>query len=231
VGNILPFHRGPYLIKVLSAFVVLATSVFAQTSQSTNPKPLTYGLVLDNSSSMRTELPKAKEIAKLTVSSNTSDDETFIVSLVQKGKTALLVDVTTDKSVLLTGVNSLKRELGQTALIDGIYSSADYLLQLKNKLPERRYALVIISDGEDRSSSYKPEKLLGLLKQLNCPLFFVGFLYQLDQTDGFVRESPYVNARKLIEQLTKETGGKAFFVNKGTDSSKLVDLLTKALRN
>jgi len=222
---------GTRSIKVFIALVVLAETVFAQTGQSTSPKPLTYGLVLDNSSSLRTELPKVKEIAKLTVSSNTSDDETFIVSLIQKRKTALLVDVTTDKSVLLAGVNSLQREVGQTALIDGIYSSADYLLQLKNKIPDRRYALVIISDGEDRASNYKPEKLLALLKQLKCPLFFVGFLYELDETDGFVRESPRVKARNLIEQLTKETGGKAFFVNTGTDRNKLVDLLTKALRN
>ena len=222
---------GTRSIKVFIALVVLAETVFAQTGQSTSPKPLTYGLVVDNSSSLLTELPKVKEIAKLTVSSNTSDDETFIVSLIQKRKTALLVDVTTDKSVLLAGVNSLQREVGQTALIDGIYSSADYLLQLKNKIPDRRYALVIISDGEDRASNYKPEKLLALLKQLKCPLFFVGFLYELDETDGFVRESPRVKARNLIEQLTKETGGKAFFVNKGTDRNKLVDLLTKALRN
>lgn len=222
---------GTRSIKVFIALVVLAETVFAQTGQSTSPKPLTYGLVLDNSSSLLIELPKVKEIAKLTVSSNTSDDETFIVSLIQKRKTALLVDVTTDKSVLLAGVNSLQREVGQTALIDGIYSSADYLLQLKNKIPDRRYALVIISDGEDRASNYKPEKLLALLKQLKCPLFFVGFLYELDETGGFVRESPRVKARNLIEQLTKETGGKAFFVNKGTDRNKLVDLLTKALRN
>ena len=222
---------GTRSIKVFIALVVLAETVFAQTGQSTSPKPLTYGLVLDNSSSLLTELPKVKEIAKLTVSSNTSDDETFIVSLIQKRKTALLVDVTTDKSVLLAGVNSLQREVGQTALIDGIYSSADYLLQLKNKIPERRYALVIISDGEDRASNYKPEKLLALLKQLKCPLFFVGFLYELDETDGFVQESPRVKARNLIEQLTKKTGGKAFFINKGTDRNKLVDLLTKALRN
>jgi len=222
---------GTRSIKVFIALVVLAETVFAQTGQSTSPKPLTYGLVIDNSSSLLTELPKVKEIAKLTVSSNTSDDETFIVSLIQKRKTALLVDVTTDKSVLLAGVNSLQREVGQTALIDGIYSSADYLLQLKNKIPDRRYALVVISDGEDRASNYKPEKLLALLKQLKCPLFFVGFLYELDETGGFVRESPRVKARNLIEQLTKETGGKAFFVNKGTDRNKLVDLLTKALRN
>jgi len=222
---------GTRSINVFIALVVLAETVFAQTGQSTSPKPLTYGLVLDNSNSLLTELPKVKEIAKLTVSSNTSDDETFIVSLIQKRKTALLVDVTTDKSVLLAGVNSLERELGQTALIDGIYSSADYLFQLKNKIPDRRYALVIISDGEDRASNYKPEKLLALLKQLKCPLFFVGFLYELDETDGFVQESPRVKARNLIEQLTKETGGKAFFVNRGTDRNKLVDLLTKALRN
>jgi len=222
---------GTRSIKVFIALVVLAETVFAQTGQSTSPKPLTYGLVVDNSSSLLTELPKVKEIAKLTVSSNTSDDETFIVSLIQKRKTALLVDVTTDKSVLLAGVNSLQREVGQTALIDGIYSSADYLLQLKNKIPDRRYALVIISDGEDRASNYKPEKLLALLKQLKCPLFFVGFLYELDETDGFVQESPRVKARSLIEQLTKKTGGQAFFVNKGTDRTKLVDLLTKALRN
>lgn len=224
-------HYGPYLIKILIALVVVAETVSAQTGQSTNPKPLTYGLVIDNSGSMRSEFPKVKEIAKLTVNTNLADEETFIVSLVQEKKAALLANVTADKSVLLAGLNSLQVEPGQTMLVDGIYSSADYLSQLKNKLPDRRYALVVISDGEDRNSFYKPERLLGMLKQLNCPVFFAGFLDQLDQRDTAVRESPRVRAKKLIEQLTKATGGKAFFVEKGTDPAQLVDKLTRALRN
>jgi Ca-activated chloride channel family protein len=223
---------GRYFINlvVLVVLLLLAGTIFAQAGQSTNKRPLTYGLLLDNSYSLRSELPKVKEVAKLIVNNNLSDDETFIVRLIQEKKTTLLVDVTTDKSLLLAGVNSLKSEAAQTALIDGIYSSADYLSQLKNKAPDRHCALVIISDGEDRASSYKPEKLVALLKQVNCPLFFLGFIDQLDQEGGFARESPRVKARKLIEQLTKETGGRAFFVEKGSDLTKLVQSFTKALR-
>jgi Ca-activated chloride channel homolog len=228
----LRIRLGGYLIKpsIVVALLLLAGTIFAQEGQGTNEKALIYGLVVDNSGSLRSELPKVTEIAKLIINNNLSDDETFIVRLIQKKQTGLLVDVTRDKSVLLAGLNSLKSEAGQTALVDGIYSSADYLSQLKNKAHDRHCALVIISDGEDRASSYKPEKLVALLKQVNCPLFFIGFIGQLDQEAGFARESPRVKAQKLIEQLTKETGGRAFFVEKGSDLNKLVQSFTKALR-
>jgi VWFA-related protein len=228
----LRIRLGGYLIKpsIVVALLLLAGTIFAQEGQGTNEKALIYGLVVDNSGSLRSELPKVTEIAKLIINNNLSDDETFIVRLIQKKQTGLLVDVTRDKSVLLAGLNSLKSEAGQTALVDGIYSSADYLSQLKNKAPDRHCALVIISDAEDRASSYKPEKLVALLKQVNCPLFFIGFIGQLDQEAGFARESPRVKAQKLIERLTKETGGGAFFVEKGSDLNKLVQSFTKALR-
>jgi Ca-activated chloride channel family protein len=208
----------------------MATVIFAQSGQTTNGKPVTYGLVLDNSGSLRSRLPKVKEAAKLIIESNNPNDETFIVPLIQGKKTNLLVDATTDKSALLAGLNSLKSEPGQTALIDAIYSSADYVSQLKNSRLDRQRALVVISDGEDRSSYYKPEKLLELLKKVNCPLFFIGFIDQLDQEGNLVRESSQLRARKLIERLTKETGGKAFLVNSGSDLNKIVEVLTKALR-
>lgn len=218
-----------YRLLVLVILVVSAQTIFPQAGQNT--KPLTYGLVIDNSGSLRSQWPKVMEIARLVVSSNISNDETFIVGLIQETKAALVVDVTTDKFVLFAGVSSLRIRPGQTALIDGIYSSADYISQLQKKVPDRRYALIIVSDGEERASAYKPKKLLELLKQLKCPLFFVGFLDELDQTGGLIKESPRDKARKLIEQLTKETGGGAFFVEKNTDPNKLIDELTKALRS
>jgi VWFA-related protein len=222
-----------YFLSSVAAVILLLWPATAscQTAQSTSEKLLTYGLVLDNSGSMRTELPRVKEIAKLIIGTNRPNDETFIVSLMQERKPALLVDVTTDKSILLAGLNSLKTKPGQTTLMDGIHSSADYLSQLKNTRADRQCALVIVSDGEDRASSYRPERVLGLLKAVNCPLFFVGFLDQLDETAGLIRESPRLKAKKLIEQLTNGTGGRAFFVEKSSDLNTLVSALNKVLRD
>jgi uncharacterized protein with von Willebrand factor type A (vWA) domain len=85
-------------------------------------------------------------------------------------------------------------EGGQTAILDAVKSAADYLAQNAKTDPGRMRALVLITDGEDRSSRSKIEDVLKLLKDQNIRVFVIA----MSDTKVFT---------KILDRLTKATGG------------------------
>ena len=100
-----------------------------------------------------------------------------------------LQDLTANEGALQRALDSMFIQGGQTALVDALYLSADYLL--KNSKPAadgkpRRHALVLVSDGEDRKSSYKLEQLLTLLRESDIQIYCIGLVADLDDGRGVV---------------------------------------------
>src|SRR5262245_10847621 len=125
---------------LLFAGVVLGGSVtFAQTKADTSP--LTYGLVLDHSGSMKDILKYINASAATIIDANVSGDETFIVRFISSDKIEPIQDLTQDKAKLVNSLRGLQTEGGQTAAVDGIYLAAQYLVE---KTSNPHHALVVI---------------------------------------------------------------------------------------
>jgi Ca-activated chloride channel family protein len=176
--------------------------------------PVSYGLLIDGSGSLREQFPKIMEAGKLIVSGGGPADEAFLVRFVSSDKIELAHEFTADKAVLQERIGSFKVEGGRTALIDALYHSAAYLAQRKPEedVTRRRRALILVSDGEERASNRRPEELIQFLRKTDIQVFAIGLVSDLDQEGGFIRKSPRVKATALLEELAKETGGRAFII-------------------
>jgi Ca-activated chloride channel family protein len=193
--------------------------------------PIRYGLVIDTSGSLRSQFPRVIQTSKNLVARNRSSDATFVARFVDSTRINLVREMTANKEQLLASLGTLKVEGGQTALIDAVYATAEYLIKLEaGSEMKYRKALVLITDGEDRNSFYKSDQLFKMLRNKNLKIFVIGLVQELDNEGGFSRKAPRERALELIGQLTKTTGGRAFFPNKAQDFERVVDELSHDLQ-
>jgi Ca-activated chloride channel homolog len=195
-----------------SSFQITEDGVPQKISLFVNDKVLLrYGLMIDNSGSMRSQFEEVVRTGITIVNSNEADDETFLIRFIDSDKIENVQELTTDKAKLIAGLDSLYVEIGQTALIDAIYLGADYLLKQKaDDRNVRRKALLLITDGEERISFYKKEDLFRLLGSSGIQVYIIALTNALEDKK---REK----AISFVSQLASETGGKAFFPSSVTE--------------
>jgi Ca-activated chloride channel family protein len=190
--------------------------------------PLSYGLVIDSSGSLRTQINQVLEAGQLILRSNKPEDETFISSFTQEIE--MTQEITTNKATLLSALDTLKVRMGQTALIDALYLSADYLAQ-KTKSSGRRRALILVSDGEDRNSFYKEDKLVEILQTNDVQVFIIGLINELDREGGLIKRSARDRATQLLERIAKESGGRVFYPRSRDDILEMAVEIMRDLRS
>ena len=194
--------------------------------------PVTYGLAVDTSGSLRSQLESVIDAAKAIINSNKRGDETFLERFISSDKIETVQDFTAEKELLLDGLENLYVEGGQTAVIDGVYLAAEHVAEYKkgDVNDRRRRALIVITDGEDRNSFYKPEQLFARLREEDVQIYIIGFVRELDREGGFVRKSPHEKAVNLINSLATETGGRAFFPESLSELPQIANEIVRDLR-
>jgi Ca-activated chloride channel family protein len=195
--------------------------------------PASYGLVVDNSGSVRSRIHLVIAAAKFIAASNRPDDETFLVRFIDSRNISVFQGMTANTAAVQRALEEMFVEGGQTAVIDAVYTSAEYLL--KNSKPAgdspRRRALVLISDGEDRASYYKLDQLLTLLREGDIQVFCVGFVTDLERGDSFGGgRNKRDKAESLLQRLAAETGGRAFFPGNVKELQEAAEEVVKNLR-
>ena len=176
-------------------------------------RSIAYGLVIDNSGSLRSLFPSALEAAKMIIINRRGSDEIFIERFISTEKIEKLRDFTTDNTALLQSLTQMRIEAGQSAVIDALYTAAAYVAQHNSA----RKAIVIITDGEDRNSVQSVKSLVSLLKKNDIQVFALGLVIDLDREAGFVRKSPRERAEKLLNTITEESGGQVFYPKSGPE--------------
>lgn len=194
--------------------------------------PISYGLAVDTSGSLRTQLTSVIDAGKTIVNANKPGDETFLMRFISSDKIETVQDFTANKDALIDGLDSLYVEGGQTAVVDAVYLSAEHVAEYKkgDENDRRRRALIIITDGEDRNSFYKQEQLFARLREEDVQIFVIGFISELDNEAGFIRKSSRDKAVNLINKLATETGGRAFFPQSVTELPQIANEIIRDLR-
>jgi len=186
--------------------------------------PLTYGVAIDASGSLRSQIRDVLRAAVNIINANKPDDETFLVRFISSDKIETLQTLTSDKNLLMDAIAGFYIEGGQTAVIDAIYLSADYLAkQMTEARRLRRRALILVSDGEDRLSYYKPEALLQLLASTDTQIFTIALTKELK---GKSKEK----AVKLLNQLARDTGGRTYYPSSPGDVQSISNQIIKDIR-
>jgi Ca-activated chloride channel family protein len=194
--------------------------------------PISYGLAVDTSASLRTQIQSVIDAGKTIINSNKPGDETFLVRFVSSDKIQTEQDFTSNKELLMDALDNLYVEGGQTAVIDAVYLSAEHVSDYKkgDDTDRRRRALIVITDGEDRSSFYKQEQLFARLREEDVQIFVIGFINELDKEGGFIRKSPRDKAVNLINKLASETGGRAFFPESISELPQIANEIVRDMR-
>jgi VWFA-related protein len=169
--------------------------------------------VIDNSGSLRLQLDTIIDIGKFITSNLREQDKAFMVRFVSSDKISLLQDWTTDKTLLNKSLDSMFIEGGTSSVVDGLYTSFEYLEKRTKENSSRRYALVLISDCEDRDSYYNLSQFLDKKKGTDIQIFVVAL------TSGLANEkrsnpnysSPREKAENFANKLALKTGGNVYF--------------------
>lgn len=209
-------------------FLVLPVSIFGQTE-----KKAVYGVLIDNTGSMRTQFDNIQTLAKSIARNVSQQGEVSLFKFQTEGsdkKQFAIVSKGTewsrDKDALENYIGKLQVVPGQTVLFDSIRSIAKTIdaKAVSEKLTEK--ILILITDGEDRTSEVTEKQLFKELKESNIKVYAVGLITELDSERSLFGDSAKERAAQFLKKITKETGGKAIFP-KLKKNTKIEDSLTE----
>jgi Ca-activated chloride channel homolog len=194
--------------------------------------PVSYGLAVDNSGSLRSQLQSVIDAGKTIINSNKPGDETFLVRFISSDKIETMQDFTSNMELLLDGLDNMYIEGGQTAVIDAVFLTAERIGEYKKGDDDdrRRRALIVVTDGEDRVSFYKQEQLFARLRESDVQIYVIGFVNELEKEGGFIRKSSRDKAVNLLNKLASETGGRAFFPQSISELPGIANEIVRDLR-
>ncbi len=186
--------------------------------------PLSLGLVIDNSGSMRNKRERVNSAALSFARENNPEDETFVVNF--DDSAYLEQDFTGSIGDLIDALDNLDTR-GETALYDAVYLSVDHVKAGKKD----KKALLLISDGEDNVSKYGFNKVIEALRESKVTLYAIGLLEDNDQRGGLFKKPPSKKAKEALEKFAEITGGQAFFPKSLDEVEELVKTIAHDLRN
>ena len=208
-------------IGFLLLFAAIATaqkSPAESNSTQETTTPLRFGLVVDNSGSYRTILERVITSASSIITETRPGDEGFLVTFVDTSKINLRQEMTQNKQDLRDSAENMFIEGGPTAILDAVMFSAKYMVENSKAEPDRPKVLILITDGDERESGASIDDVLKTLKAANIRVFVLG-LYE---------EKFYT---KVIDRLTKETGGAKFVPKMPKETAANVSSLLSAIRS
>src|SRR5881396_2153324 len=146
--------------------------------------PISLGLVIDNSGSMRNKRERVNSSALAFVRESNPEDESFIVNF--DDSAYLEQDFTSSIGDLIDALENIDAR-GETALYDALYLAAEKVTKDGKK---DKKTILLITDGEDNASKYGINKVIEALRQAKITVYAVGLLEENDQRGGLFKKPP-----------------------------------------
>jgi len=222
--------------------------------------PLTLGLLVDTSGSERNVLPDERSASFRFLDKVMREDRDMAFVIHFDFEVELLQDLTNSKVALQTSLDHLEvgnRQLqrrdgggggrypgggggghhfggGGTHLYDAVYLGSDEIL----KKQQGRKALILLSDGMDNGSQLTIEKAVETAQRADTLVYSILF-EDPNGNRGFGgrghwgggRRGGDVDGRKVLQRLSRETGGRYFEVSKKEPIDKVYESLEEELRS
>jgi VWFA-related protein len=160
--------------------------------------PVSMGLIVDNSGSMRTKRGRVEASAVALVKASNPQDEVFIVNF--NDEAFLDQPFTSDIKELERGLAKIDSR-GGTAMRDAIRMSIDYL---KENGKRDKKVLVVVTDGDDNNSSGTLENLVKAAQQSEVLIYTVGLLAEEERREA-------KRATRALNAIAEATGGKSYY--------------------
>jgi VWFA-related protein len=189
-------------------------------SRETN-LPLRIGVLVDTSSSIRDRLRFEQEAAIdfLNTTLRAGKDLAFVVAF--DVQTQVVQDYTDNLEKLSEAIRSLLAG-GVTTLYDAIYFSCrEKMLIFPPPEPYLRRVLIIISDGQDNQSEHTREEALAMAQRAEVTIFAIS-----TNATGLPERGD-----KVLRRLAEQTGGRAFFPFKASETAANFQEIARELRS
>lgn len=184
--------------------------------------PVSMGLIVDNSGSMRDKRAKVEAAALSLVKDSNPEDEVFVVNFNDEafldnphGK-AFTSDIK-EMEEALTRIDSR----GGTAMRDAIRMSIDHL---KENAHKDKKVLVVVTDGNDNASGITLENLVKASQQSEVLIYGIGLLSEEERREA-------KRAERALNELAVATGGEAFFPKDVGEVERIAHLVARDIRS
>jgi Ca-activated chloride channel homolog len=180
--------------------------------------PVTVGLVVDHSGSMRSKLTDVIAAARTFVQSSSPEDEMFVINFNEKAALGLPPGVSfTNRPNELERAISASPAGGQTALYDAVVRGQ---LRLQAGSREKK-VLLVISDGGDNASTHTQADVLNLAGRLSTLVYTIGIF-----DPGDPDRNP-----EVLKRLAQATGGEAYFPTEHSDLVAICERIAHDIRH
>ena len=181
--------------------------------------PVSLGLVIDNSGSMRDKRAKVAAAAQDLVKDSNPDDEVFVVNF---NDDAYLdtPDFTNDPKVLEQALTKIDSR-GGTAMRDAIRMSIDHI---KAKAKKDKKVILVVTDGNDNASMISLENLVKDAQQAEVILYAIGLLSEEERREA-------KRAKRALDALTEATGGQAYYPKELSDVDRIAHQVAHDIRS
>ncbi len=177
--------------------------------------PVTVGLVVDNSGSVRPKKPEIVTAALTFVTQSNPKDEVFVVNFNDRVNLGLPPDKAfSDDQQTLRQALLMNPAQGRTSLYDALKLALEHLE--KGRLDKK--TLVVVADGGDNASETTKDEIMRLAERSLATIYTVGIFNpeDKDKNPGF------------LKALARLTGGEAFMPE---NTSHLVGVCEKIARD
>lgn len=179
---------------------------------SRNEKPISVGVLIDSSGSMRERIKEAQDAACAFVDRLRPEDDAFVVDFDEA--VYLVQELTNDRASICASIRSTTA-IGGTAIYDALHAA--YRVIRESKL--ERKAFVLLTDGDDTESKITLEKIREEALISDVTIYAIG----LDVGAG--------ESRSALKSLTEDTGGRAYFVSRASELASAYDQIASELRS
>lgn len=180
--------------------------------------PVSLGIILDCSGSMKSKMERAREAVSETLKIGNPQDEFFLLKFADRPEEVSDFTPAVDgiRSDVMMGVPK-----GRTALLDAIYMGLSKMRQARFQ----KKALLIISDGGDNHSRYTESELKSLVKEADVMIYAIGIY------DHYFATHEELLGPALLGQITNLTGGRTFAIDNPNDLPIIASRIGVELRD
>jgi Ca-activated chloride channel homolog len=221
VLNVSVFDQGGKVVRDLgkSQFAVYengekqTVNVFRQ-----DDVPISLGLIIDTSASMTDKRERVASATLAMVKASNPEDEAFIVNF--NGSAVLSRDFTNNIKDLEEALRNLDAK-GETAMRDALRLGIEHL---RHRAHRDKKVLLVVTDGEDNSSSETQAHLVQAAQQNDVIIYAIGLL-------GAEEPASAARAKKQLDELTEQTGGRSWFPTDVAEIANITPEIAHEIRN
>jgi VWFA-related protein len=215
------FDKGGRLVTTLpqTAFQVYENGVQQQVKLFKREDiPVSMGLVIDNSGSMRDKRQKVAAAAVALVKDSNREDEAFVVNF--NDDAYLDCEFTSDVKKMDDALTKIDSR-GGTAMRDAIRMSIDHM---REKAKRDKKVILVVTDGNDNASLISLENLVKAAQQSEVILYTIGLLSEEERREA-------KRAKHALDALTEATGGQAYYPKELTDVERIAHQVAHDIRS